>query len=75
MTRTATLPRLSGIFVAVGGPAYLFGGGICTARLTSRLGGRCSGQRKPWGRDGLARLLALAPDEHIRLTSLNKPPT
>ena len=28
MTRTATLPRLSGIFVAVGGPAYLLGGGI-----------------------------------------------
>ena len=33
MTRTATLPRLSGIFVAVGGPAYLLGGGI--AQLVS----------------------------------------
>jgi hypothetical protein len=28
MTRTATLPRLSGIFVTVGGPAYLLGGGV-----------------------------------------------
>src|SRR5215212_301180 len=28
MTRTATLPRLSGIFVAVGGPAYLLSLGI-----------------------------------------------
>jgi hypothetical protein len=28
MARTATLPRLSGIFVAVGGPAYLLGAGI-----------------------------------------------
>src|SRR5829696_1296768 len=28
MTRTATLPRLSGILVAVGGPAYLLGAGI-----------------------------------------------
>jgi hypothetical protein len=33
MTRTVTLPRLSGIFVAVGGPAYLLGGGI--AQLVS----------------------------------------
>jgi hypothetical protein len=33
MTRTATLPRLSGILVAVGGPAYLLGGGI--AQLVS----------------------------------------
>jgi hypothetical protein len=28
MTRTATLPRWSGILVAVGGPAYLLGAGI-----------------------------------------------
>ena len=28
MTRTATLPRLAGIFVAVGGPAYLLGAGV-----------------------------------------------
>lgn len=28
MTRTATLPRLSGILVAVGGPAYLLGAGV-----------------------------------------------
>ena len=28
MTRTPTLPRLSGIFVAAGGPAYLLGAGI-----------------------------------------------
>jgi hypothetical protein len=33
MTRTATLPRLSGIFVAVGGPAYLLGAGL--AQLVS----------------------------------------
>ena len=28
MTRTTSLPRLSGIFVAVGAPAYLLGGGL-----------------------------------------------
>jgi hypothetical protein len=28
MTRTTTLPRLAGILVAVGAPAYLLGGGI-----------------------------------------------
>jgi hypothetical protein len=33
MTRTASLPRLSGIFVAVGAPAYLLGGGF--AQLVS----------------------------------------
>ena len=33
MTRTATLPRLAGIFVAVGGPVYLLGAGV--AQLVS----------------------------------------
>jgi hypothetical protein len=33
MTRTTTLPRLSGILVAVGAPAYLLGGGV--AQLVS----------------------------------------
>jgi hypothetical protein len=28
MSRTATLPRLAGIFVAVGGSAYLLGAGV-----------------------------------------------
>ena len=28
VTRTATMPRLAGIFVAVGGPAYLLGAGV-----------------------------------------------
>ncbi len=35
MARTATLPRMAGIFVAVGGPAYLLGAGI--AQLVSPL--------------------------------------
>jgi hypothetical protein len=33
MTRTASLPRLSGIFVALGAPAYLLGAGV--AQLVS----------------------------------------
>jgi hypothetical protein len=53
MTRAETLPRLSGIFVAVGGPAYLLGAGIAlivspAVWPVAVLGSACLGAGLAW---------------------------
>jgi hypothetical protein len=53
MTRTATIPRLAGLFVAVGGPAHLIGFGVAqlvspALWLIAVLGSACLGVGLAW---------------------------
>jgi hypothetical protein len=60
MIRTATLPRWSGVLVAVGAPAHLLGFRDCSADLHRRVADRDLGQCKSRRRTGVARLPGMA---------------
>ena len=60
MIRTATLPRWSGVLVAVGAPAHLLGFGHSSACHDGRVADRDPGQRESWRRARLGRLSAVA---------------
>ena len=60
MIRTAGLPRLSGILVAVGAPAHLIGFGARSAGHTRPVADRHRRRREPGRRPRLARLSAVA---------------
>ena len=60
MTKTATLPRSSGVLVAVGAPAYLVGARHLRPGLNGRMAGRRLGQRESRRWPGLARLPVVA---------------
>ena len=60
MIRTATLPRCSGVLVALGAPAHLLSFGIAQVVSTAALAFAILEQCESWRRPGLALLLAVA---------------
>ena len=75
MIRTATLPRWSGVLVAVGAPAHLLGFGHFPPGFNGRMAGRHPGQRESWARPWRGPAIGCGTHRPLRMCLLSERPT